>query len=58
MGNLPRLLKPRELAEILRIHPNSVYLLDIPRTKVGGSVRFDEEDVITYLREHRQYHDK
>ncbi len=52
-----KLLSPSDLAKILNISIPTVYRLIESRTisfyKVGGSLRFSEEDVIKYLEKHR-----
>lgn len=54
---MPELLTITEVAKVLRISVVGVRRLQsarrIPFHKVGGSVRFNKADVITYLSRHR-----
>jgi len=51
------LLTPDELAKMLKISKTSVYRLITQRKirfcKVGGSIRFDKKDVISYLQKNQ-----
>ena len=55
--DLPPLLTPKELAEFLRISQVSVYRLVDKRAlsfiKIGGSLRFQREDVEEFLKQNR-----
>jgi len=54
---LPELLTPEEMAEMLKISKAGVYRLTngrkIPFHKVGGSIRFDKEDILKYLEQNK-----
>lgn len=51
------LLTIKEVAELLRVSPQSVRRLQqgrhLPFIKVGGSVRFDKNDIINFLKKQR-----
>ncbi|WP_394700273.1 helix-turn-helix domain-containing protein [uncultured Desulfosarcina sp.] len=53
----PNLITPDELKQILRISKTGVYRLvekrSIPFYKVSGSLRFERNDVLEYLRNNR-----
>ena len=59
IGNYPtiELITPSELAGLLKISKAGVYRLvdkrQIPFHKVMGSLRFDRDDVLTFLRDNR-----
>ncbi len=50
---IPTLLKPQEVAKMLRISMVGVYRLvesrSLPFYRVGRGLRFDEKDILTYL---------
>ena len=52
-----KLLSPYDLADLLHVSRSTVYRLietrKIPFYKVGGSIRFDEQDVLNYLEENK-----
>jgi excisionase family DNA binding protein len=56
-GGLPRLLTIPEVAELLHISASSVRRIQerrlVPFIKVGGSVRFAENDILSYLDKQR-----
>ena len=51
------LLNPNELAKLLKISRVSVYRLveqrKIPFLKINGSLRFDQDDIIAFLKDSR-----
>ena len=55
---MQRLLTAREVAEILRININSVYIWAragrLPRVKVGDNVRFKEEDIERFINREKE----
>jgi len=55
--HIPQMLTPGELATLLKISRPSVYRLAdkriIPFHKVGGSLRFSEEDIWSFLEQNR-----
>ncbi len=55
--HVPQLLKPGEVAGLLGIGKSSVYRLAdrriLPFFKIGGSIRFSEEDVASLLEQNR-----
>jgi len=59
IGNDPTIefITPNELARLLRISKAGVYRLvdkrQIPFHKVMGSLRFDKEDVMSFLQQNR-----
>jgi len=51
---MERLLTPSDLAQILNVRPGTIYSwlsrgLDIPYTKIGGTVRFREQAIQDWL---------
>ena len=56
-NTISNLLTPDELAALLRISKVSVYRLvekrSMPFYRVNGSLRFDKNDVMAYLKENR-----
>lgn len=54
---ISQLLTPDELADLLKISKSGVYRLiekrQIPFFKVGGSLRFNKDDIMSYLRRNR-----
>ncbi len=54
---IPQLLTPDELAGLFKISKSSVRRLidkrQIPFFKVGGSLRFDMNDILSYLQQKR-----
>jgi excisionase family DNA binding protein len=57
LNTLPNLLTPDDLAQFLSISKTGVYrLVDkrrIPFFRIGGSLRFEKKDVLSYLQGNR-----
>jgi excisionase family DNA binding protein len=57
LNTLPNLLTPDDLAAFLSISKTGVYRLvekrRIPFFRVGGSLRFEKKDVLSYLQGNR-----
>lgn len=57
IGDAPRFLTPKELAELLRLSLSSVYRLiekrQIPFHRLSGSIRFARGDVEAFIQEGR-----
>lgn len=58
MAELPTLLDPAMLAEKLSMPVSSIYRLvretDIPRYRFGRLIRFDQTEVLEWIRTHTQ----
>jgi excisionase family DNA binding protein len=56
-SNLNKLISVEDLMEIFKISKSSVYRLvdnrKIPFYKIGGSLRFKEDDIVIYLESSR-----
>jgi excisionase family DNA binding protein len=56
-SNLPKLLKPAELSDQLGVPKPTIYSWvrrgDIPFVKLGGLVRFDPEEINTWIGERK-----
>lgn len=52
---MPQLLNAKQVAELLNISMPNLYKMiwnnEIPTIKIGGSYRFDREEVIEYFKE-------
>jgi excisionase family DNA binding protein len=57
LNTLPNLLTPDDLAQFLSISKTGVYRLvekrRIPFFRIGGSLRFEKKDVLSYLQGNR-----
>lgn len=57
-GEQMELLKVSEVAEMLKLTNQQVYNLKaqkkIPFIEIGGSIRFDKADIISWLNEHKK----
>jgi excisionase family DNA binding protein len=55
---MDRMMSARQVAELLRVHENWVYDQaargDLPSYKIGGTRRFDPEELRGWILEHRQ----
>ncbi len=53
LGNLPQLATPKEMAELLRVSPKTIYYWatrrEIPFVRVGRHIRFVTHDVISHF---------
>ena len=55
VGNPDDLLTVAEVAEWMKLSKRQIYVLAMPRTKVGGSVRFMRRHVLSYLRQGTEF---
>jgi excisionase family DNA binding protein len=50
------ILTVKEIAEILRVHPTTIYNIikrgDLPAIKVGNSYRVYKSDFVEYIKDH------
>jgi excisionase family DNA binding protein len=57
LNTLPNLLTPDDLAQFLSISKTGVYRLvekrQIPFFRIGGSLRFEKKDLLSYLQGNR-----
>lgn len=59
-GGPRRLLTAREAADLLRVHPKTLYRLarlrsnPLPSIRVGGRLKFDPSDVTSWIRQRRE----
>lgn len=56
----PQLLTAKETAQLLRVHPKTLYRLarlrsnPLPSIRVGGRLKFDPSDVTSWIRQRRE----